>query len=281
MRNAFILSVAMLAVFAAAPAWAQLSETQTFDSEAAAAAAGWTQVGSHLGFSMTDNTGGTSPAGEAGGGLPTQAGGVQVYADLDLGGALSLADDFSASGEYDVQSLTGPNWDWIHGVIGFFDSSHSNGVYGTGVVFLHADDTPTSQRIYPVVMQDGAWLGHGHSVFRLPNDGDYTFDLAWDATAMAATLRIFDSSGVEVQNDAGELGGAVAAVSAEDVAAFPADALNAFGMGSQFPQGGGDLVTELYIDNVTYTSLVPEPSTFTLAALGLLSLAFVGWRRRR
>jgi len=281
MRNAFVLSVVALAVLAAAPAWAQLTETQTFDSEAAATAAGWTQVGSHLGFSATDNTGGTSPAGEAGGGLPSNAGGVQVYADMDLGGSLSLADDFSASGEYDVQSITGPNWDYIHGVIGYFDSSHSNGVYGTGVMFIHADDSPTSQRIYPVVMQDGTWLAHGHSPFKIPNDGDYTFDLSWDATAMEGALRIFDSSGVEVQNDAGELGGSIFAVSAEDAAAFPADALNAFGMGSQFPSSGADLVTELYIDNVTYTSLIPEPSTFTLAALGMLSLAVVGWLRRR
>ena len=32
---------------------------------------------------------------------------------------------------------------------------------------------------------------------------------------------------------------------------------------------------------ITGNAIIPEPSTFALTALGLLSLGFVGWRRRR
>ena len=44
------------------------------------------------------------------------------------------------------------------------------------------------------------------------------------------------------------------------------------------PFGGGKVAARDYFYNVT---LIPEPSTFVLAALGLLSLGFVTWRRRR
>jgi MYXO-CTERM domain-containing protein len=43
----------------------------------------------------------------------------------------------------------------------------------------------------------------------------------------------------------------------------------------------GQGVTDNLSLDFTAASPVPEPSAFTLSLLGLLSLGFIGWRRRR
>jgi MYXO-CTERM domain-containing protein len=50
---------------------------------------------------------------------------------------------------------------------------------------------------------------------------------------------------------------------------------------------GKDIVIAMYgraatfVDNVKFASSAPEPASLTLAGIGLLGMAYVGWRRRR
>ena len=86
-------------------------ETQTFDSAAAAAAAGWTGVrntpgdgfGVDLAHRETSLAGGS--AGEAGGVMPTRTAQIAYYADTTLGGSLSEGDLLMASGRITADSL--------------------------------------------------------------------------------------------------------------------------------------------------------------------------------
>ena len=102
-----------------AVARAQVSETQTFDTEASATAAGWTEFGSRdapfdYGFSNTNNAEGASGSGEAGGTIARGEGVNAYYADLTLGGSSDLSLDLHATGrlkfrqdDYDGETYLG------------------------------------------------------------------------------------------------------------------------------------------------------------------------------
>ena len=113
------LSVALM-VLIGASTQAGIVRTQTFDS----APSGWTQVGTQVGFSNTNATGGTSPAGEAGGKIPCHLATRVYYADTDLGGSFTLADAFHVSGEFDITSNGASPYN-EEGFVGYFDTTDS------------------------------------------------------------------------------------------------------------------------------------------------------------
>jgi len=51
--------------------------------------------------------------------------------------------------------------------------------------------------------------------------------------------------------------------------------------GEYFLAGGNSADDVVLSVNVASSNVVPEPSTFVLAALGLLGLSVLGWRRRK
>ena len=64
----------------------------------------------------------------------------------------------------------------------------------------------------------------------------------------------------------------------------PGSAYGAFAGSFQYPgtiTAGFERSAELGPNFQFVATTVPEPTTLTLATLGLLSLGFVGWRRRR
>lgn len=102
------------------------TETQNFDSEADAVAAGWTGLlnrdvdqTSDYGFSDSNNTGGSS--GEAGGVIPFGTDELTYYADTSIGTLNTASDVLSASGRLTVtETAIGVNG----GIeIGFFSTS--------------------------------------------------------------------------------------------------------------------------------------------------------------
>ena len=106
---------------------AQGVETQSFDSEISAEAAGWTgnginrdvALGTDFGFSATDNAGGSS--GEAGGFFPRLQTPVAFYGDTDLGGELTLDDVLAATGNFMISNLDFDGEIWL----GWFDATDS------------------------------------------------------------------------------------------------------------------------------------------------------------
>ena len=79
-----------------------LLRTETFEVDP-----GWTglrnqdvTIGNAIGFSNTNETGGVSPAGEAGGRV-ARSKEASFYADTNLGGTLNLTNFIQASGEFD------------------------------------------------------------------------------------------------------------------------------------------------------------------------------------
>ena len=53
---------------------------------------------------------------------------------------------------------------------------------------------------------------------------------------------------------------------------------NMLTLGTEIPSLSGEAFA---LDNVSFGPIVPEPSTYALAVLGLLALGFYGWRRRK
>src|SRR5687767_7096955 len=116
------LPLAALVPGAGAAAFGQ-TVTQTFDSAPADwVGSGNTSSGNNFGFLPTDETGGASGPGEAGGTFVRTVG-LHYYADTTLGGTLSLNNPLTLSGEFDITAARGP--DHAFGV-GFFNTTTPN-----------------------------------------------------------------------------------------------------------------------------------------------------------
>ena len=89
---------------------AQFTRTETFDTGPGffTSEAGNHSGGNDFDFSNTNNTAGTSPAGEVGG-LFARTSGFSYIADTALGGAFSRTDDFSLSGELVFTAANNPD----------------------------------------------------------------------------------------------------------------------------------------------------------------------------
>ena len=232
------------------------AESQSFDSAASAAAGGWTGAGNDTwgpyGFSDSNNTGGASGSGEAGGTFertPTRS----YYADTDIG-TVNGADGFSGSGELYVSAPFADNDTFV----GHMEASTAVGYENNHGGFMLRESNTSNFRFMARVRGDGGGQYTGDQIVT-PN-GAYNFNYAYDAGTQQLTATLTHP-----------LTGAVVSTSTTPAMTDQTFTANAFGIGGGF-NGAGDARMTAYIDGVTYSSAIPEPSTLILLALSVVGL---------
>ena len=272
--------------------------TETFDSQASAAAHGWVAVdgdgpsnsdgGADLqaGWSVTELASSELPGDQSGEGRVRGSRGANTnmtyYADTDLGRTFSFADRFSASGRMDFGALSGNDYIGTGFTLGFFDrnatltgSNFRNANYlvvgfylnqePNALVYMGVQRSDASGNL-PVSLFTGTTL-----VVSVANDLLFAFN--YDPTAGAngqglPSGTITDASTLGVTSFSIDL-------TAANRTALAGGVLNSFGLvkpRAANPQAG---YADWHFDDVTYS--VPEPASLTLlATAGLLAL-----RRRR
>jgi len=264
MLRGFSGIVCALAVFTANSVMAA-TESENFNS---AAPAGWggnlnvnAGLGTNFGYSATTNAGGTS--GEAGGYFPrTQT--AAYYGDVTIG-ALSSAVELHASGKISFENINSDN-----GIdLGWFDKN----------------DSPAKMDFIGITVNNGNSLrasarptGSGNSTnggteFYLPNTvgapRKWNFTIDYLPGTGSLSVAFLDPNGVNPPRTAA----LVIPVGTYD--------LNAFGLTSS-GQHGSNVPTQganLFIDDIIYTSGVPEPASALLLAVG--AVVFTATRRQR
>lgn len=267
-RSAIRLFVLPVAALAPAISFGA-TVTETFDTPPANwVGSGNTADGNNFGFSNTDNTGGASPAGEAGGTFARSVA-LHYYADTDLGGTLSLADPLELSGEFDI--LANRGFDGAFGV-GFFNTATPNPVDTPdgnpatleipnfiGLVFAEPSGSPDFRGLGQVRLADGTT--RNTNIVASPTNADRTFSLSYDPAT--GTLS-------------GDIGGAPVSVTLTGGELATGATFDAFGLYAGVGTNAQpSLQADAFFDNLTYT-VVPEP-----AALSLLALGGVGLLARR
>jgi hypothetical protein len=196
-----VLATAAVQAGLAGAAFAQ-TETENFDS----APVDWLARGNPdtYGFSNTDNTGGASGAGEAGGDIFRDPN-VAYYADLTLGGMLTEQHAFSASGELNVDNYVGLN---SENMIAFFEQGKedlvgdggpgANNVVGLHILDSSATNIRLSARIYDSTAPVGTYR-HDDPTPATPNmDNIASFSLDWDPGTRTLSARVFNASGTQL-----------------------------------------------------------------------------------
>jgi hypothetical protein len=272
-------SLFVLAVVLSCPNWAFGLETESFENEAQAIANGWTGSqntinGNNFGYSSGTNfTGSTSGSSEAGGTM-TLVNVLAYYADVTLGGSLTLDDRIEGSGEFEFTNPQSPN---NNHDIGHFDTGDTQTDRWPDNIGIRLSEFPNdsgsqnSFRLYPNICFEslnGCADGGGSNFILLNGDGDYRFEYVYDPTIGDGRLSmtVFDSSlsplGTKI----------IDIVSAHRTAGA---SFNAFGLMVKAPSTADSpnpsRTADIYIDNVSYS--VPEPSSVALALIALLCVA--------
>jgi hypothetical protein len=230
-------------------------------------------------WSNTNNTGGASPAGEAGG-TYARTSALAYFADTGVNQPAAtepffdLFDRFSASGELNLKTTSTANS--FFGV-GHFDRGTDQNVLGQSMLgFTVGQASPTTYAITSVAVAQGGQsvnLAAGQYLW------NYTYDPNFSGNDGRLTVEIRNMSNVVLHTLVsnvvfGAKDGRSASGTGPGLHYFNIDS---FGIASG--QSSTNLVAdtlEAYIDGVSYT-MVPEPSSLALAgALGALTV-----RRRR
>ena len=239
--------------------------TETFDNDP-----GWTTVnlpsdGNDFGYRNSNFAGGN--AGEIGG-FVSQTDEISWYGD-DTIQPLTGDDAISASGLLNIRSVeNGFNHNIL---IGHFDNdaflppepSQFNAI---GLQVLENNNSPPYS--FRIVYAAGTGAAELFVVTGVDESRTWSYDYdPYDGSFGSLTISVSGAGGTTAthfltsaeRNSIGDLDTFGLAAKAERFAAAPR--------------------MQFYVDNSIYT--VPEPSTFVLAALGLLSLLAYTWRRRR
>jgi hypothetical protein len=242
---------------------------ETFDTAASAAANGWTgQNNPSFGFSNTDFTQGTSPAGEAGG-LFFRTNVLAFYADTTVADKpfFDLFNRFEAHGELALVTPASSAGEPMY--LGYFDRDHPTPISHAFLGFVVFQNTNPNT---PFSLQSAA-VQQGGTSGALSN-GVYTFDMLYDPNFSGNDGRLtttFYTNATPVLTVFSDVvAGAKNGRSARTGGYLD---LDAFGLvtGQTF-DGGGTL--QAFVDNLAYT--VPEPSAAAVLCLAGLLL----WRRR-
>ncbi len=160
--------------------------------------------------------------------------------------------DFDFDGRYDRSNLGNQSLGHVPET-GYFDIYHEHNVK----VRVRVEDLNTSSTLFDETVLSKS------STFRPFTENDVTFS---------------DSRSVDLSGTSGHTL-AVTATTTTSVQDFVANG----NFSDPYKTIGGFASSEASIDflDITFTTEVPEPSTFTLTALGLLGLAFFARRRKR
>ena len=236
---------------------AQDFETQTFDSEISAEAAGWTGnmnrddgLGTDFGFSATDNAGGSSGAGEAGGLFPRLQTPVAFYGDTDLGGELTLDDVLAATGKFMISNLDFDGEIWL----GWFDATDSpNRTDFLGLHFREPNDAtrPDFRGLASYYLADGT--NDVGDFVAVPEDELFEFALIYDP--LGGFGGVGELEVIMTNRDTGDVINIVNELN--DADRLEGAEFNAFGFTTSGGAGSNvpTRLAELYIDDLTYTSL--------------------------
>lgn len=250
------------------------TETQNFDSEADAVAAGWTgllnrDVDQTTDYGFSDSNKAGASAGEGGGAVPFRTNELTYYADTSIGILNTATDVISASGRLTIDATT----DGYDGgmEIGFFntgDTETQNKGVKSFIGFRLYEPSPAPEVRWrtrnvtqfgngPLVGPEGLAIGT-----------DYLFSISFDPNGAGPGTGLATTE-FRLASDNSLLG------ASSSIATSAVD-LNAFGMMTiDFDAIRPNV--EIFFDNLTYTSAIPEPSSIGLAAVGLVCVV---WRKR-
>ena len=270
-----------LALIAAQPAQPTPVETQDFENIAAAAAAGWSGLrntidGNNFGFSIGTNFTGSATGNNEAGGTFARVAPLSYFADTNLGGAFTLDQSFSASGELEYRNVMNNNN--IVG-IGYFDATQSSGP-GRSFNFMGiilAENNSVNPDVFRFFAA-ASIVGTSNEILSAPTvefpvDGDYRWFFDYDGLTRTLSASILNNAMQLLANRNINLSGIIGPVN-----------FNAFGLSNGELQGNGTNKADIYIDNVVYSVVsapfvgIPEPSALALFALSLAGLLVL--RRR-
>ena len=197
------------------------------------------------GWSNTNLTGGTSGAGEAGGTfLRTNV--RNYYADTALGGKITEAMSFGASGEIYVSAPNADN----DVIMGHFFAPPQGAVAEeanhAGILLRELD--ANNWRFMARIRGDGSSQTDGNQVI-VPN-GNYRFSYNFDPVARTVTAQLFPIGG----------GAAIATSTTGVLQAGEVFEANSFGWTGGFSGAGEGQNMQAAMDGVTYTTYMPKVS---------------------
>lgn len=252
------------------------TKTETFDSAASTASHGWTIVNpsgtQQVGVINASQAGG--PAGEAQ--FRVFRSGTTYFADTSILRPIDFDQTFEATGEFFVDSAseTGNGR-----YIAFFDKDGVGDPAGSvfAGIFVH-DEGSTAVRLFTgngVVWGTSIAAGNNVSLSaNTPYDFAMTFDPTGGVNGLGRLSAVFTRDGAAGLVSYLDLNAALRANLAGDL-------LDSFGL-LKLSAGATSALSDLRLDNVTYTAPVPEPSGLVLLAVAsLCALGAVRRKRRR
>lgn len=241
--------------------------TETFDVDPQ-----WTSVGdgvngNDFGFRTSDIAGG-SPG--EGGGRFARTDSTRFYADTDFPNTVRLDQPFQASGRLDLGAVDAnpdfgnPLW------LGHFNP---DSIAKAGLFFNDGPPGPGLAWSMSIAFPGGIALSPTPQMNFQPGV-DRTWSYAWDPIGGVGGVGRLT----------GTLSGPDGGSRIVDVDWSGVDPSNvtftAFGFNAGVnPPASAERFADIFVDDLLYT--VPEPSTFALAALGMLGMLACGWRQRR
>ena len=233
------------------------TRTQSFDSQAAAEAAGWagsgnTVEGNSYGWSDSDSAGGAR--GEAGG-VFARAGVNDYYADTSIG-TLTLDDSMAASGRLfltNVQDFTGGQ------SLGWFNSDEPIVRRVNNLSIRLHEQSTTQFRLEPMIESaDGIMNPGDRQIQVLPTDTHYWWELTYDPDGGnngfgMVTLKMYDDDAEHalIMDRSLHL--------TETQRAEKTLTVNSFGWFHYSQSSNPDAHIDLFADDLTYTLGAPPP----------------------